>query len=215
MTASVAAFRLPTTNRVSSTTLKSSTDNDLKIQVETTDEKNPRSGVYEYTKWKKAFQSQPVEFNYYVKESDIEGRIPLDLRGTLFRNRPSLFSRGETQYGHYLDGDGCITRLTLSNGKAHFRTAYVETKEYMDETGSQKVLYRGTFRTQREANIVGPLCLNNGFDLYLKNAANTNIIYWAGKLLALFEAGVPHRIDPKTMKTIGVDDMNIGTSLCT
>jgi all-trans-8'-apo-beta-carotenal 15,15'-oxygenase len=35
--------------------------------------------------------------------------------------------------------------------------------------------------------------LNNLLDLKLKNQANTNILNWGGKLLAFFEAGLPHR----------------------
>ena len=35
--------------------------------------------------------------------------------------------------------------------------------------------------------------LNNIMDLKLKNQANTNVLNWGGKLLAYFEAGLPHR----------------------
>ena len=35
--------------------------------------------------------------------------------------------------------------------------------------------------------------LNNLMDLKLKNQANTNILNWGGKLLAYFEAGLPHK----------------------
>ena len=62
--------------------------------------KNPEDGSYDYEYWKKAFVSQPKEFDYSIPASDIEGKIPVDLQGTLFRNRPALFERG--------------TRLTLT-----------------------------------------------------------------------------------------------------
>jgi hypothetical protein len=38
------------------------------------------------------FTSQPNEFDYFINE--IDGDIPMDLEGTLFRNRPALFERG-------------------------------------------------------------------------------------------------------------------------
>ncbi len=39
----------------------------------------------------------------------------------------------------------------------------------------------------------------------MKNAANTSIILWAGRLLALFEAGQPVAMDPFTLETLGTD----------
>ena len=56
--------------------------------------KNPEDGSYDFEYWKKAFVSQPTEFDYFVPASDIDGEIPVDLHGTLFRNRPALFERG-------------------------------------------------------------------------------------------------------------------------
>jgi all-trans-8'-apo-beta-carotenal 15,15'-oxygenase len=40
-----------------------------------------------------------------------------------------------------------------------------------------------------------------------KSAANTNIVFHGGKLLALWEAGRPWRVDPVTLETIGEDDL--------
>ena len=39
----------------------------------------------------------------------------------------------------------------------------------------------------------------------MKNAANTSIVHWGGRLLALFEAAQPVAMDPYTLKTLGVD----------
>ena len=48
----------------------------------------------------------------------------------------------------------------------------------------------------------------NAFKTDIKNTANTHVISFGGKLLALFEAGLPYRIDPATLDTIGEDDMS-------
>lgn len=61
---------------------------------------NPPSGDYDYKYWSKAFRSQLKEFDYTI--TDVEGQLPADFQGTLFRNMPALFERGETKYGHYL-----------------------------------------------------------------------------------------------------------------
>ena len=56
--------------------------------------RNPASGAYDKKEWLKAFRSQPKEFDYVVNDVDIDGEIPSDLCGSLFRNRPALFERG-------------------------------------------------------------------------------------------------------------------------
>jgi len=43
----------------------------------------------------------------------------------------------------------------------------------------------------------------NPFDFNLKNCANTGVIPWAGKLLALYESGLPHELNPTTLETVG------------
>ena len=62
------------------------------------------------------------------------------------------------------------------------------------------MLYRGVFGTQKPGG-----WLNNIFDIKFKNIANTNVIYWGGKLLALWEAAEPHRLNPDNLETIGLD----------
>ena len=115
--------------------------------------RNPSSGAYDFNQWKKAFISQPNEFHYTI--TDIKGKLPNDLSGTLFRAMPGLFERGSRRYGHYLDGDGYIIKLTISNnGTVTFRSKFVNTEEYKNEKLAGKVLYRSTFRTQRDNNIV-------------------------------------------------------------
>ena len=174
---------------------------------------NHRSGEYDYNQWKKAFRSQLNEFDYVIAAADIEGKIPPDLQGTLFRSMPSRFERGDVAYGHYLDGDGYIARLSIRDGKVSFKSKFVQTEAYVEEETADSIIYRNTFRTQRKdySNMFGGvICPNNAFDLKLKNSANTNAVYWAERLMVFFEAGLPHRIDPCTLDTIGEDSMEIG-----
>ena len=39
-----------------------------------------------------------------------------------------------------------------------------------------------------------------------KNTGNTNIIGYAGRLLALLEAASPHELKPETLETVGLFD---------
>jgi len=44
--------------------------------------------------------------------------------------------------------------------------------------------------------------------LRLKNIANTNVVYWGEKLLALWEAAHPYRLDPLTLETLGLENLD-------
>lgn len=33
--------------------------------------------------------------------------------------------------------------------------------------------------------------------------ANTNALYWGGRLFALWEGGLPHRLEPESLRTVG------------
>jgi len=45
----------------------------------------------------------------------------------------------------------------------------------------------------------------NAGNVDIKNSANTQVIAFGGKVLALWEAGMPYRLDPVTLETIGQD----------
>jgi all-trans-8'-apo-beta-carotenal 15,15'-oxygenase len=156
---------------------------------------------YDRIDWKRGYQSQPNEYDYSI--DNIEGKIPADLQGTLFRNGPGLLEVNGQRLHHPFDGDGMVCAIAFDGGRAHFRNRFVRTEGFLAEQKAGKILYRGVFGTQKPGGL-----LANAFDFQLKNIANTNIIYWGDKLLALWEAAEPHRLDPKTLETIGKDYLN-------
>ncbi|MEG3437218.1 carotenoid oxygenase family protein [Pannus brasiliensis CCIBt3594] len=153
---------------------------------------------YNRQDWQRGYESQPDEYDYPVGE--IEGQIPVELRGTLFRNGPGLLDIGGTPIAHPFDGDGMISAFTFDNGRVHYRNRYVRTEAYIREKAAGKPLYRGVFGTMKPGGWWA-----NALDFRLKNIANTNILYWGDKLLALWEAAEPYRLDPRTLDTIGPD----------
>src|SRR5919202_5032314 len=153
---------------------------------------------YDRADWQRGYESQPNEFDYWI--DNIEGEIPAGLQGTFFRNGPGLLDVNGQRIPHPFDGDGMVCAIAISEGRAHFRNRFVRTEGYIAEQKAGKILYRGVFGTQKPGG-----WLANAFDFQLKNIANTNIIYWGGKLLALWEAAEPHSLDPKTLETLGKD----------
>lgn len=159
------------------------------------------SQSYNTAEWRGGYNSQPHQYEYEITE--IEGKIPPELSGTLFRNGPGLLDIGGTEIHHPFDGDGMVSAFSFKEGKAYYRNRFVKTTAYVEEQSAGKILYRGVFGTQKPGGI-----LNNIFDLRLKNIANTGVIYWGGKLLALWEAAEPYRLDPQTLETKGIDNLD-------
>jgi len=156
--------------------------------------------ITSYTRedWTNGYRSQPEEFAYWIE--DIEGEIPTDLTGTIFRNGPGLTDVNGYRLKHPFDGDGMINSVAFKDGKAFYRNKFVKTEGYLKEQESGKPEYRGVFGTQKPGG-----WLANAFDIKLKNIANTHIVYWGEKLLALWEAAEPYRLDPHTLETQGID----------
>jgi len=80
-----------------------------------------KMSVKSYTQkdWQKGYQSQPYEYEYSIDE--IEGVIPAELNGTLFRNGPGLLDINGEMYAHPFDGDGLICAFKFDKGKAYFQ----------------------------------------------------------------------------------------------
>lgn len=132
----------------------------------------------------------------------IEGELPAELVGTLFRNGNGRFVHQGVQYEHLFDGDGMIARFRFDGTSVHYRNRYVRTAEFVEEERVGKMLYRnfgtnlpGGFRT-------------NFMKMRFKNTANTSLIQHGGSMLALWEGGLPHRIDPETLETLDRFDYN-------
>ena len=125
------------------------------------------------------------------------GHIPDELRGVFFGNGPGRFQHQGVPYHHLFDGDGMVTRIRFDGGEAFYTNRYVRTREFMEEEQAGKMLYR-SFGT----NLPGGM-RTNFMKMRFKNAANTSVVYHAGKLLALWEGGLPHLLDPETLSTQG------------
>ncbi len=133
----------------------------------------------------------------------LKGEIPKSLTGTFYRNGPGLVERAGQWIHHPFDGDGMIASMCFRNGKASFSNRFIRTEAWKEEEKAKKFLYRGVFGTQKPGGLI-----SNAFDLRLKNIANTNVIKLGDELLALWEAASPYSIDPKTLETNGISNLN-------
>eukprot|EP00638_Chattonella_subsalsa_P000584 CAMPEP_0117763500 /NCGR_PEP_ID=MMETSP0947-20121206/18695_1 /TAXON_ID=44440 /ORGANISM="Chattonella subsalsa, Strain CCMP2191" /LENGTH=558 /DNA_ID=CAMNT_0005585259 /DNA_START=30 /DNA_END=1707 /DNA_ORIENTATION=- len=155
---------------------------------------------FNYNSWKSGFSTCQEEICVVL-----DGDVPKDLHGTYFRNGHGAFEVGVEKQPvlHPFDGDGLVIAAQFWNGKVIFRNRFVQTEGYKKEKHSKGVMFRNTFGTQRKGGF-----WKNFFDLDVKNIANTNIIYRANRLLALWEGGLPHRLEADSLDTVGEDTLN-------
>lgn len=130
------------------------------------------------------------------------GALPRGLRGTLLRNGPARFAVGRDRYRHLFDGEGMVTRFTLDGEGPLFSNRFVRTREAAEEERAGHMIYR-SFGTNPPG---GPL--RSALRVRFKNTANTAVIQHAGRLLALWEGGLPHELDPGSLATVGRYDFS-------
>ncbi|MFS3130773.1 carotenoid oxygenase family protein [Nocardioides sp. Bht2] len=145
------------------------------------------------------FEALETEHDYWLDE--VEGRLPDDLAGTLYRNGPGRLEIGGSPLGHMFDGDGMLAMFAFDGGRVRFRNRYVRTSHYRAGQSSVGAPMRG-LGTLRPG---GPLA--NALRMPA-NVANTSVALHAGELLALWEGGKPHALDPDTLATRGVYDFD-------
>jgi carotenoid cleavage dioxygenase len=136
------------------------------------------------------------EENDYV-DLKVDGAIPPELAGTYYRNGPNpQFEPRDANY-HWFAGDGMIHAFTVLNGKVSYKNRYVQTPKWTAEHAAGKALF-GTFGNPMtsEPDVIGQ---DSG-------VANTNIIWHAGKLLALEEGHQPFEMDPRSLQSKGYLD---------
>ncbi len=164
--------------------------------------KNKSSDHFSREDWASAYINVEKELTN-VELTNFKGTIPKGLTGTLYRNGPGRLERGGQWVHHPFDGDGMVMAMSFKNGKVYFSNKFIRTEEWKAEEKAGRFLYRGVFGTQKKGG-----ALNNAFDLRLKNIANTNVIKLGNKLLALWEAASPYAIDPESLQTYGISNLN-------
>jgi len=159
------------------------------MEMSATHESTPSGG------WHRAFQDLSREHGF--EPLRVEGSIPSELEGTLFRNGPSLFSSYGTRYGHWFDGDGAVSAVKLGGGKAEGAIRLVQTEGLLAERKAG----RRIFSIYGTAAAGWPLRRLGGGRV--KNAANTSVMIWDQRLFALYEGGKPTELSIEDLSTIG------------
>ncbi|MCT7950119.1 carotenoid oxygenase family protein [Ancylothrix sp. C2] len=138
----------------------------------------------------------PVSAETTTDNLKVIGEIPPDLSGMFVRNGPNPQFTPIGRY-HWFDGDGMLHGLRITNGEVSYCNRYVKTQGFLTENEAGKALWAGLLEPFHPNPSGGS-----------KNAANTALIYHAGRFLALWEGGFPHAISLPDLDTLGQYNFN-------
>lgn len=129
----------------------------------------------------------------------VEGALPAELRGTLYRNGPGLHGQFGQRYAHPFEGDGAVTAIRFDGTGAVGAARLVQSAGLVAERAAGRILYgTGVPWLRKMTNLV------RGRQ---KNTANTSVVVWQGRLFALMEGGKPTELDPRDLTTRGETDL--------
>lgn len=139
----------------------------------------------------------------------VEGKIPVELTGTLMRNGPALFERDGFKKP-FLDGDGMVASVAFKDGKAYFRNSFVRTDSFKKEQEEGRFSELSIFTPEDpRPKITGkPLWYHRLIeDIFMgpptpKFNGAYNVWYWGGSLVAV-DFAKPHGLDKNTLETVG------------
>jgi carotenoid cleavage dioxygenase-like enzyme len=135
----------------------------------------------------------PLRMECEVNDLIVEGEVPQDLYGSFYRNGPDPQFPPLGQY-HWFGGDGMVHAFHFENGKVSYLNRWSRTSKWKQERKAGKSLIDGLNPMKSD-----PQWDPEGED----GTANTNIMFHAGKLLALEEGHVPFELDPTTLESKG------------
>jgi all-trans-8'-apo-beta-carotenal 15,15'-oxygenase len=129
----------------------------------------------------------------------IDGEIPRDLNGSLYRNGPGLFERGTLRKPHLLDGDGLVQRLSFAGGKVRYQNAFVRTTKFVEEEKADAFRFP-TWSMRRPGGMLANL--GGG---PIRSQAGVTVYPFNDKLYAFDEISPAYGLDPATLATLGAE----------
>jgi carotenoid cleavage dioxygenase-like enzyme len=137
----------------------------------------------------------PVTDEHTYPVSRIEGAVPRELRGTLFRNGPSQRIPPAEGYEamHLFDGDGLVHGFRIEDGRVHYTSRFVRDDSYLaDERLGPS-----------HADFLNFCVAEPAEGALFRAPHNTNVVWHHGRLMALVEADHPWEMDPRTLASRG------------
>jgi carotenoid cleavage dioxygenase len=141
----------------------------------------------------------PSRFEGQVFDLAVEGQVPPALRGRFVQVAPDPQYPPMLGDDIFFNGDGAVTSFRFANGHVDLSRRYVATDRLKAQRAARRSLhgwYRNPFTDDPSVAGLSP------------STANTNVVPFNGRLLALKEDSLPFAMDPETLETIGQWDFN-------
>jgi len=139
---------------------------------------------------------EPLRTEFDCPDLVVEGTLPPDLAGALYRIGPNPQFAPRGAYNP-LQGDGMIHAFHIAHGRVAYRNRWVRTRQWRLEHEAGRALFATADPRGHDPSVAG---------VASQGAANTHIVCHAGRLLALEEGHPPIEIDPATLETLGPYD---------
>lgn len=124
-------------------------------------------------------------------EARVEGRLPAELVGTLYRNGPAVHERFGIRYRHWFEGDGMVQAFRFDGRRVVHQGRVVQTPKLAREDEGGRRLFSGV-----ATRIENAVPVRRPDDI---NTANISVLDHHGELLALWEGGSASVLDRETL----------------
>lgn len=159
------------------------------------------------TEYAQGLKTQPNELSRLAL--DVQGRIPAWVRGTLIRNGPGQFEAGSKKIRHWFDGYAMLHAFHIEDGRVSYSNRFLRSKAYLNDTASGRIHYMGFAQDPCRALFRKAMAL---FRADPGNNAVVNVARLGDEFIAMTEAPLAVRFDPRTLETLGVLDYDDGVA---
>jgi len=147
----------------------------------------------------------PVSREISADSLEVIGELPRDLDGVYLRNGPNPIFQPPGRY-HWFDGDGMLHAIRFRDGRAEYRNRLIRTEGLDAERRVDRAIWPGLMDRPNPNAPHGA-----GSDGWLKDTANTDVVYHNGRALALwYQCGMPYQVDVRTLETLGTETFGGG-----
>ncbi len=137
-----------------------------------------------------------IQMECEARDLIVEGEVPADLNGTLYRAGPNQRFAPRGDY-HLFAGDGMVHAFHINSGKVDYLNRWVRTAKWNIEDKEGRAVI----------NAMNPFdCEPEYSDFVLtdkEGLANTATVWHGGRLLVMEEGHRPYELDPVTLESIG------------
>jgi carotenoid cleavage dioxygenase len=102
---------------------------------------------------------------------------------------------------HFFSGDGQLNAFYFENGRVRWRNRWVRTERFKDRLAAGKTIHEGSMSAKAE-----DMSTLAGYEAWKRrtHTANTNPVFFGGKLYMTWPSGLPYEVDPISLETLGL-----------